>query len=101
MIIRFDEKDENFLMTFFKKMKVIAQQVPDFNNEDAEQHWVKQQLKQKYVQSGKWDAMTDDARQDAVLIEMMSYSTLVDDSYMNEQEVETFVTQLKNGTYGN
>jgi TolB-like protein len=87
-------------MTFFKKMKVIAQQVPDINSEDAEQHWVKQQLKHKYVQSGKWDTMTDDARQDAVLVEMMSYSTLVDDSYMNEAEADTFVMQLNNGTYG-
>ena len=99
MIIRFDEKDEGFLLTFFKKMKVIAQQVPQLSEDEEEPRWVKQQLQNKYVASGKWDTMTDDARQDAVLVEMMAYSTLKDDSYMNETDAKAFLVQLKNGTY--
>jgi hypothetical protein len=100
MIIRFDEKDENFLLTFFKKMKVVAQQLPHNNDEGSESDWVKQQLQNKYVKSGKWNAMSDDARQDAVLVEMMAYSTLSDDSYMSEKDANVFLEQLKNGTYG-
>jgi TolB-like protein len=100
MIIQFDEKDEGFLLTFFKKMKVITQQVPEINEEDAEPNWVKQQLRNKYVKSGKWETMTDDVRQDAVLVEMMAYSTLTDDSYMNDTDATVFLEQLKNGTYG-
>jgi hypothetical protein len=100
MIIRFDEKDENFLLTFFKKMKVVAQQLPQNNDEGSESDWVKQQLQNKYVKSGKWNTMSDDARQDAVLVEMMAYSTLSDDSYMSEKDANVFLEQLKNGTYG-
>lgn len=100
MIIQFDEKDEGFLLTFFKKMKVMAQQVPEIKDNEAEPNWVKQQLSIKYVKSGKWDTMTDDARQDAVLVEMMAYSTLTDDSYMSGTDSKVFLEQLKNGTYG-
>jgi hypothetical protein len=100
MIIHFDEKDENFLLTFFKKMKVVAQQLPQNNDESSEPDWVKQQLQNKYVKSGKWNTMSDDARQDAVLVEMMAYSTLSDDSYMSEKDANVFLEQLKNGTYG-
>ena len=99
MIIRFDEKDEGFLLTIFKKMKVIAQQVPQLSEDEEEPRWVKQQLQNKYVASGKWDTMTDDARQDAVLVEMMAYSTMTDDSYLTVEETKTFLEQLKNGTY--
>lgn len=100
MIIRFDEKDENFLLTFFKKMQVTTQGVLNSNEDVAEPYWVKSQLQNKYVKSGKWDTMTDNARQDAVLVEMMAYSTLTDDTYMSETDSKIFLEQLKNGTYG-
>lgn len=100
LIIKFDEKDENFLLTFFKKMRVEAQQLPKIDDNDKEMVWVKQRLSEKYFQSGKWDTMSDDVRQDAVLVEMMSYSTLIDNSYMTDSEASVFLEQLKNGTYG-
>jgi hypothetical protein len=99
LIIKFDEKDENFLLTFFKKMRVEAQQIPEIDEKDKEVFWVKQRLNEKYVKSGKWDTMSDDVRQDAVLVEMMSYSTLVDNSKMSDTEASVFLAQLKNGTY--
>ena len=100
MLIRFDEKDEGFLLAFFNKMKVYTQLIPSNSENDAENKWVKAQLQEKYVKWGKWNNMTDDAQQDAVLVEMMAYSTLTDDTYMNQEESKTFLEQLKNGTYG-
>ena len=99
MLIRFDEKDESFLLAFFNKMKVYAQLMPSINENDAEKQWIKTQLQEKYVKLGKWDNMTDDARQDAVLGEMMAYSTMIGDTYLNKEETKTFLEQLKNGTY--
>ena len=99
MLIHFDEKDEGFLLAFFNKMKVYAQLMPSISENDAEKQWIKTQLQEKYVKWGKWNNMTDDARQDAVLVEMMAYSTLTDDTYMSQEETKTFLEQLKNSTY--
>ena len=99
MIIRFDENDEGFLMAFFNKMKVTTQLMPFISEDDAEKQWVRLQLQEKYVKYGTWNTMSDDTRQDAVLVEMMAYSTMTDDSYLTAEETNTFLEQLKNGTY--
>ena len=99
MIIRFDEKDEGFLLAFFNKMKVHAQLMPPNSQTDVEKQWIQRQLQEKYVQQDVWSSMSDDARQDAVLVEMMAYSRLTDDTYLNPDETKTFLEQLKNGTY--
>ena len=99
MIIRFDEKDEGFLLAFFNKMKVQAQLMPSNGGIDVEKQWIQRQLEDKYVQQGTWKNMSEDARQDAVLVEMMAYSTLTDDTFLNPDEAKTFLEQLKNGTY--
>lgn len=99
MIIRFDEKDEGFLLAFFNKMKVHAQLMPTNSQTDVEKQWIERQLQEKYVQQDVWSSMSDDARQDAVLVEMMAYSRLTDDTYLSPDETKTFLEQLKNGTY--
>lgn len=72
IIITYKEADENFLMTFLKKMKVKTSVVS--NSDSDEITIVRQRLHDRYVVSGEWSQMSDEDREDAAHAETMIYA---------------------------
>lgn len=65
-----------------------------------EQTWVRQQLTEKYVETGEWENMDDEDRQDAALGEMMLYAKMQPDyEIYTESETKSFLTNLKKDLY--
>ncbi|MBL7816928.1 MAG: hypothetical protein JNL70_18035 [Saprospiraceae bacterium] len=114
LIIEFDPQHEGLLLALFKKLQVKTIDVkafslkkgdilPDTNDEDIEEHiYVQKALKQKFVETGQWENMSDDEQQDAALAEMMIYEQERPDyKVMTAEESETFYATLKKQLYAN
>jgi hypothetical protein len=61
---------------------------------------IQQRLIQKYVITGEWEAMDDDERQDASLLEKMLYDKEQPDYEVHsEADTKSFLTNLKKDLY--
>ncbi len=95
LVIEFNEQDENRLLSFFKELKV---KIKSLDETVLERTWIQNELSEKYVKTGKWAAMDDDNRQDAVLAEMMLYERQNPDyGVLNEEETKDFLAKIKKG----
>ena len=67
---------------------------------DSETHaMIQDRLLKKYVETGKWDKMDDEERQDASLLEkMLLTETDADFETVTSSESELFLTKLRQGT---
>ncbi len=70
IIITYDEADENFLMTFFKKLKVKTKALDPKTQVEI----VKKRLHDKYVLTGEWTTMTEEERENAAHAETMIFN---------------------------
>ena len=101
MIIEYQERDENVLLEIFRRFNVKNR----FKNADEpvlseEAKWVKKQLHLKYVETGLWYKMDDDARERATLSELMLWNDENNSDYLTDGETDLLLVKLQNGTYG-
>ena len=71
------------------------------SNWDADLHPIIQnRLTEKYVKTGEWDKMDDDARQDACLLETMLWQReQPDEGHLPQSDTHQFLEDVKNGLY--
>ena len=100
------EKVFAYLRSLQMPFKVISNDIEKASDtegrdeDESERLWAQNQLFEKYVKTGEWEKMDDDERQDASLAEMMYYShNQPDYAVLSDEETESFLKQLENGTY--
>jgi hypothetical protein len=68
--------------------------------DDSDIEPIKKRLHNKYVRTQQWSKMSDDERQDAVLLEKMLYQKEQDDyEVLSEEDSLQFLKDLKNGVF--
>ncbi len=108
LIAQFDDaKKLEKVIALFKSLKVPFQfddglkgiEIEPENDEDSEINaLIQARLIEKYVVTGQWDKMDDEARQDASLLEkMLLTETESDLETVSADESDLFLTKLRQG----
>ena len=92
--ITYQEADEGLLMAFFNRLKIAV--VSDKKTGiDSEIEVVRQLLHNKYVVTGQWQKMNDDAREDAAHAETLIYRRELGEEYLSKAEADAFLRELE------
>ena len=99
-----DPEAENLLISLvklnlikFRKIDPPFEAIADDDEEadlEAERAAVKEQLRIKYVETGKWKKMSRSKREDATEVEIMQYRHAQGD-YLSEEETKEFLAEMR------
>lgn len=99
----FEDSKLQLAINYLKKIG-LSFSIDDEPNDEAvlkENECVRQQIHHKYVSTKEWYLMTDDEKQDIVLMEIMMYrQKQADRSSLSDDETTSLLTQLTAGIYG-
>lgn len=92
--ITYQEADEKLIMAFFNRLKIAV--VSDKKSEpDSEIEVVRKRLHNKYVVTGQWSKMDDEAREDAAHAETLIYRREQGEEYLSKAEADAFLKELE------
>jgi hypothetical protein len=92
--ITYQEADEGLLIAFFNRLKIAI--VSDKKTgTDSEIEVVRKRLYDKYVVTGQWSKMGDEAREDAAHAETLIYRREQGEEYLSKAEADAFLRELE------
>lgn len=92
--ITYQEADEKLLMAFFNRLKIAI--ISDKKSEpDLEIEVVRKRLHDKYIVTGQWSKMDDDAQEDAAHAETLIYRREKGEEYLSKAEADDFLRELE------
>ncbi len=104
--IQFDDTTKlEKILNFIKQLKVPfhildPQTEPELLWESHIHHIIQERLLEKYVKTGEWEKMDDEARQDATQVEKMLWQREQPDYHVySEIESKEYLNQLKKELY--